>query len=178
MDAENLIKGKHESTSKGNKKGIGSESKNPYPAQSPSIRRDFQNFKRAVQKKLKIIKYAVLIITLFQVANAQILGTNDLFNSFKNKQIPSVLAPKPEQHILFEEVGKLATQMKYIHVVIPLNISSFYFQAEVMSKSFQNLSSHTTSAKHRIPFTKAVRDTGVYGMKKLAKIVEKSKKSG
>ena len=62
---------------------------------------------------------------------------------------------KLDQKILFAEVGKSATQIKYVHMIIPLNIMIFFTQSEILQT-----------------FTKAIRDAGVYGMKKLYTIVE------
>ena len=82
---------------------------------------------------------------------------------------------KPEQNILFEEVGKLATQMKYVNVLIPLNITTFFTQAQILQDSFQNLTSQTTADKRRVSFTKAIRDAGTYGMRKLTTIMDQIK---
>ncbi len=108
-----------------------------------------------------------------QVAKALPQPPAELFKLKQNK----ILNPttKPEQNILFEEVGKLATQMKYVHVLIPLNITTFFTQAQILQTSFQNLTSITTADKRRVSFTKAIRDAGTYGMKKLTTIMDQIK---
>ena len=65
--------------------------------------------------------------------------------------------------------------MKYVHVIIPLNISTFFTQADILQASFQNLTTQTTPDKRRVSFTKAIRDAGVYGMRKLATIIDQIK---
>ena len=72
----------------------------------------------------------------------------ELFKLKQNKIINPTT--KPEQNILFKEVGKLATQMKYVHVLIPLNITTFFTQAQILQDSFQNLTSQTTADKRRV----------------------------
>ena len=61
----------------------------------------------------------------------------------------------------------MATQMKYIHVVVPLNISVLYTEAGILRNSLSQMANKTTSDKRKIPFTKAIRDTGDYGLLKL-----------
>ena len=56
----------------------------------------------------------------------------DIFQQTDNKPVIQITQPKQNQHIVFEEVGKMATQMKYIHVVVPLNISVLYTEAEIL----------------------------------------------
>ena len=62
-----------------------------------------------------------------------------------------------------------------MHVIIPLNISTFFTQAEILQTSFLNLTQQTTPDKRRVSFTKAIRDAGTYGMKKLQTIIDQIK---
>ena len=96
----------------------------------------------------------------------------DIFQQTDNKPVIQITQPKQNQHIVFEEVGKMATQMKYIHVVVPLNISVLYTEAEILKNSLTQMANKTTSQKHKIPFTKAVRDTGDYGLLRLQETME------
>ena len=107
----------------------------------------------------QICKIIAILAILAQVTKALPQPPAELFKLKQNK----ILNPttKPEQNILFEEVGKLATQMKYVHVLIPLNITTFFTQAQILQTSFQNLTSITTADKRRVSFTKAIRDAGV-----------------
>jgi hypothetical protein len=53
----------------------------------------------------------------------------------------------------------------YIHVSLPLNISTLYDQANLIESYLLLLKNITTSEIKRIPFTKAARDIGEYGLK-------------
>jgi hypothetical protein len=65
----------------------------------------------------------------------------------------------------------MASQMMYIHVSLPLNISTLYDQANLFESYLLLLINSTTSEIKRIPFTKAARDTGEYGLKRLERIM-------
>ena len=53
--------------------------------------------------------------------------------------------------------------MKYVHVVIPLNITTFFTQAEILQASFLNLTQQITPDQRRVSFTKAITDAGLHG---------------
>ena len=67
----------------------------------------------------------------------------------------------------------MASQMTYIHVAINLNFTSIYTQGEILRHHLQNLANLTTPHKHKIPFTKAARDTGKWALKKLDRTITK-----
>ena len=119
-----------------------------------------------VSKKLRLVKYGVFLLTLIQATEAYRIQP-DIFQQTDNKPVIQITQPKKQQHIVFEEVGKMATQMKYIHVVVPLNISVLYTEAGILRNSLSQMANKTTSDKRKIPFTKAIRDTGDYGLLKL-----------
>jgi hypothetical protein len=79
----------------------------------------------------------------------------------QNKQAPLQQNNLPKQNIIFDEVGKLASNLKYIHVAIPLNITTFYEQGLILETYLKTLANTTTSEIRCIPFTKAARDTRV-----------------
>ena len=122
---------------------------------------------------IQIFQIISVITILTQTIKALPQPPAELFKMKQNKIINPT--NKPEQNILFEEVGKLATQMKYVHVLIPLNITTFFTQAQILQDSFQNLTSQTTADKRRVSFTKAIRDAGTYGMRKLTTIMDQIK---
>jgi hypothetical protein len=82
--------------------------------------------------------------------------------------IPST--SQKSQYVIFNAIGEMASQMMYIHVSLPLNISTLYDQANLLL-----LKKTTTSEIKRIPFTKAARDIGNYGLKRLERIMNKLK---
>ena len=75
------------------------------------------------------------------------------------------------QFIIFQEIGEMAADLSYIHVTLPLNISTLYQQAEVFESYLTDLANFTTDKMHRIPFAKAVRDAGQIGLRSLKRIV-------
>ncbi len=101
----------------------------PIWKQSPSIRRDIKKATASIKSKLKILKYTFPFILLSLVSDeiqAQNLQHQN-FNYGHNKQAPLQQTKHlPKQNIIFDEVGKLASNLKYIHVAIPLNITTFY----------------------------------------------------
>jgi hypothetical protein len=60
-------------------------------------------------------------------------------------------------------VVKLASNLKYINVAIPLNISTFHEKGNIPEIYLKNLANTATSKIRHIPFTKAAQDTGVWG---------------
>jgi hypothetical protein len=69
----------------------------------------------------------------------------------------------------------MASQVMYIHVNLPLNISTLYDQANLFESYLLILKNSTSSNIKRIPFTKAARDTGEYALKRLERIMNKLK---
>ena len=122
-------------------------------------------------QKLRLLKYGVLLLTLMQATEAYRIQP-DIFQQTDNRPVTQITQPKTQQHIVFEEVGKMVTQMKYIHVVVPLNISVLYTEAGILKNSLTQMANKTTSEKCKIPFTKAVRDTGDYGLKRLQETMQ------
>jgi hypothetical protein len=77
------------------------------------------------------------------------------------------------QFIISDEIGEMASQMMYIYINVPLNLTALYDQADHFTSSPQTLKTTTTSTYKRIPFTKTVRDTGDYGLKPLNRITKR-----
>jgi hypothetical protein len=90
----------------------------------------------------------------------------------QNKQVPIQINNNlPQQNIIFDGVGKLASNLKYILVAIPLDISSFFEQGNILKTYLKNLANTTTSEIRHIPFAKAALDTGVLGIRKMLNIM-------
>ena len=79
----------------------------------------------------------------------------------------------PEQLIVFDEVGQMAASMAYIHVAIPLNISTYQHQVQLFDTFLSNLSFKTTGTAQEVSFTKAIRDLATFAFKRLHKLTEK-----
>jgi hypothetical protein len=77
------------------------------------------------------------------------------------------------QLIIFDEIGGLASQIMYNHVNDPLNLTALYDQADLFTSYLQTHKNTTTSTYKRIPFTKAVRDEGDHGLRRLNRILKR-----
>jgi hypothetical protein len=85
-------------------------------------------------------------------------------------------SPVPNHNIIFDEVGKMAASMTYIHVAIPLNISTFEDQISL----FQYYLDHhflpmTTNDSNAILFTKTIRDLAHFASLCLQYLTDKVK---
>ena len=87
------------------------------------------------------------------------------------KQADQLPTANTNQFIIFQEIGEMAADLSYVHVTLPLNISTLYQQAEVFKSYLTDLANFTTDKMHRIPFAKAVRDAGQIGLRSLDRIV-------
>jgi hypothetical protein len=63
----------------------------------------------------------------------------------QNKQVQYQHNNLPKRNLIFDEVGKLASNLKYIHVAISLNISTFYEQGKILEIYLKNLTNTATS---------------------------------
>ena len=84
--------------------------------------------------------------------------------------------PVPTHNIIFDEVGQMAASMTYIHVAIPLNISTFEDQISL----FQYYLDHhfltmTTNDSNAILFTKTIRDLAHFASLRLQYLADKVK---
>jgi hypothetical protein len=105
------------------------ETDKPIWKQSPSLKRDFKKATASIKSKFKILKYIFPFILLSLVSD-KIQAQNLQNQNFK--QTPLQRNTLPKQNIIFDEVGKLASNLKYIHVAIPLNITTFYEQGLIL----------------------------------------------
>jgi hypothetical protein len=74
----------------------------------------------------------------------------------------------PEQIIVFDEIGKMASSMAYLHVAIPLNISTFEQQISIFHTYLNKLTEVTTPMAKQVPFTKAIRDLASFAKSRLS----------
>ena len=102
--------------------------------------------------------------------------TPNNMNSNPYQHYPDILPRntlRQSQHIIFNAIGEMAAQMMYVHVNLPLNLTALYDQAQLLESYLYTLTNTTTSEFKRIPFTKAARDTGEFGLRRLARIMQK-----
>ena len=89
-----------------------------------------------------------LLISLIVVTNAEI--TSPLSKS----------SSEPIKHfIIFDEIGEMASSMTYIHVQIPLNISTLYAQAATFTTHLQSIVDQEFSKDTPKPFADAIKLT-------------------
>ena len=81
----------------------------------------------------------------------------------------------PSHTILFDEIGQMASSMTYIHIAIPLNISTFQNQINVFSSYLENFINLKTDKKNQILFTKTIRDLATFADSRLLTLAEKVK---
>jgi hypothetical protein len=128
--------------------------------------------KATLKKKMKgcmntcsnLLKIFILIFRIIKNAEA-----NQQQNFYTPQQPPPPFyqnyptissASQKSQYVIFNAIGEMASQMMYIHVNLPLNISTLYDQANLFESYLLTLKNSTTLNIKRIPFTKAARDTG------------------
>ena len=66
----------------------------------------------------------------------------------------------------------MASSLGYIHVAIPLNISTYQHQITLFHDFLADFSSKTTSNPTQVSFTKAIRDLATFARKRVDKLVE------
>jgi phosphopantetheine adenylyltransferase len=87
----------------------------------------------------------------------------------------SASSPTPSHTILFDEIGQMASSMTYIHIAIPLNITTFQHQINVFSSYLENFINLKTDKKNQILFTKTIRDLATFADSRLLTLAEKVK---
>ena len=125
------------------------------------------------------IKTFILIFGI--VTNAKANPQNNMYtpnnrnsNPYQHYlDIPPRNTLRQSQHIIFNAIGEMAAQMMYVHVNLPLNLTALYDQAQLLESYLYTLTNTTTSEFKRIPFTKAARNTGEFGLRRLARIMQK-----
>ena len=61
----------------------------------------------------------------------------------------------------------MASSMAYLHVAIPLNISTFEQQISIFHSYLTTLTEATTASAKQVPFTKAIRDLAAFAKSRL-----------
>ena len=81
--------------------------------------------------------------------------------------------PSPSHTILFDEVGHMASSMTYIHIAIPLNVSTLKHQLNLFNSYLQHFLTLTTNQTSEILFTKTIRDLAHFAESRLLHIATK-----
>ena len=122
----------------------------------------------------KCIKSILILLGIINYAKGNQQNFYTPQNSLSNFHKASTLSQ--DQFIIFDEIGEMASQMAYIHVNIPLNLTALYDQSKLFSSYLHSIRNTTTSEYKQIPFTKAARDTGEFGLRRLERIMKRLKK--
>ena len=83
------------------------------------------------------------------------------------------LSSAPEHIIAFDEIGQMAAAMSYIHVAIPLNISTYQHQCTLFDSYLKSFASKTTNDPLHVSFTKSIRDLATFAYKRLDKLIDR-----
>ena len=114
-----------------------------------------------------------LLLKLLQKQNRLLTILLCLFTLHSILPLVTAQTSQPENLIVFDEVGQMAASMAYVHVAIPLNISTYQHQVTLFDTFLSNLSTKTTDTPQEVSFTKAIRDLATFAYKRLHKLTEK-----
>ena len=86
---------------------------------------------------------------------------------------PQLSFATPSHYIVFDEMGKMASSMAYIHVTVPLNLSNLYDQADLFRQHLIKLSTAKTTDTSLVPITKGVNDVARVMLAKLNRTLQR-----
>ena len=85
--------------------------------------------------------------------------------------VNSPLSGQNQKHMtIFDSIGEMASGMAYIHVAIPLNLSTFHIQADILGKYLFQLSRVVDNDTLKDGFLASIREIAKFGMTKLQRI--------
>ena len=130
------------------------------PARSPKSKERVQvkQLLKAVQKQNKLLTLLYFLFTfhcLLPFISAQPFQST------------------PKHIIAFDEIGQMAASMAYIHVAIPLNISTYQHQCSLFDSYLKSFAAKTTNDPQHVSFTKSIRDLATFAYKRLDKLIDK-----
>jgi hypothetical protein len=117
--------------------------------------------------------WVILFLTLLGMTDLSDSRQQNYYTLNNQQTTHKQSSSKQNQFIIFDEIGEMASQMICIHANVPLNLSALYHQADLFTNYLYTLKNTTTSTYKRIPFTKAVRDTADFGLRKLERIMKR-----
>ena len=82
----------------------------------------------------------------------------------------------PQHYVVFEQVGQMASSITYLHVAIPLNLSTFEQQARMLATVFRNLTIHTADKpiyQTKPSLKQIISDISEQLMEKLSRALDK-----
>ena len=80
----------------------------------------------------------------------------------------------PQQFTIFDEIGQMAAGMAHIHVAIPLNLTTFTDQADVLAEYLTKLTKVVELGKpEKESFMQGIRELAVFGLTRLNRMRRK-----
>ena len=85
------------------------------------------------------------------------------------------MGEKPKHFTIFDSVGQVASGMAYVHVAIPLNLSTFEIQAAILGDYLFKLSRVVDyNSTDRITFMTNIREIAKFGQVKLQRLINRA----
>jgi hypothetical protein len=107
------------------------------------------------------INISVLLITIICTLSVALAQSN-------------TFTSRPQQFTIFDEIGQMAAGMAHVHVAIPLNLTTFTDQADVLAEYLTKLSKVVEPGKpDKEPFMQGIRELAVFGLTRLNRMRKK-----
>ena len=80
------------------------------------------------------------------------------------------LNEEPKHFTIFDAVGEMASGMAYVHVAIPLNLTTFTAQADILQNYLYKLSRVVSNNTQKETFLETIRDIARFGQTRLNRL--------
>ena len=78
-----------------------------------------------------------------------------------------------EHHIIFNEIGQIATSMSYLHIGIPVNLTSIQHHITAFSSYLTRFTSLKTDHPNKLQFQRVITELATFAKRKLDKLSDK-----
>ena len=78
-----------------------------------------------------------------------------------------------EHHIIFNEIGQIATSMSYLHIGIPVNLTSIQHHITAFSSYLTRFSSLQTDHPNKLQFQRVITELAGFAKRKIDKLSTK-----
>jgi hypothetical protein len=147
-------------------RGIADPAQNPQPSgtvpaataaqQANGHKTEKNQVMQLAQTLKKQNRLIILLFSLFLISNF----------------LPLTLAfDNPDQIVMFNQVGQMASSMAYIHAAIPLNISTYQNHLSLFATTLNKITS--TPSTTNTPVIKSIKDMALFATKQLNKLATK-----
>ena len=83
--------------------------------------------------------------------------------------VTEILAHDDQHFLVFDQVGQMAASTTYLHVMLPLNLSTLHHQADLITSELSPLTKLKTSNYSDLLLTKQLKDLGLSCIKRVAR---------